>query len=154
ALPLHRAPCGWGTPRPHGRFGVGSGISRGWRALAGPGARRATPGHDWDTGPMSDPRLVHLDYWCELQCPDCHSALDDIRALRDRYGTALAIDLRHFPLERHKYAFVAAQAAEEAWAQGMLWPFVEAVLENTGDLATRGEPVLLEAAADLGLDVA
>ncbi|OIV36185.1 disulfide bond formation protein DsbA [Mangrovactinospora gilvigrisea] len=102
---------------------------------------------------MSDPRLVHLDYWCELQCPDCREALDDIRALRDRYGDALVIDLRHFPLERHKHAFIAAQAAEEAWAQGMLWPYVEGVLERTSELGERGEPVLLEVAEELGLDV-
>ena len=56
-----------------------------------------------------------LDVWCELQCSDCRTALDDLRALRARYGDRLDVRLRHFPLEKHKHAFAAAQAAEEAW---------------------------------------
>ncbi|MEW2630541.1 DsbA family protein [Streptomyces sp. NPDC048389] len=95
---------------------------------------------------------VVLDVWCELQCSDCHSALDDLRALRARYGDRLELRLRHFPLDKHKHAFTAAQAAEEAAAQGQTWPYVEAVLARTEELATRGEPLLLEVARELGLD--
>ncbi|AXG76909.1 DsbA family protein [Streptomyces paludis] len=93
-----------------------------------------------------------LDVWCELQCPDCRTALDDIRALRARYGDRLEIRLRHFPLEKNRHAYAAAQAAEEAAAQGALWPYVEAVLARTEELAARGEPVLIEVARELGLD--
>ncbi|MEV4330090.1 DsbA family protein [Streptomyces sp. NPDC049597] len=97
-------------------------------------------------------RPVVLDVWCELQCPDCHAALEDLRALRARFGDRLEMRLRHFPLDKHKHAFAAAQAAEEAAEQGKGWPYAEAVLERTGDLAARGEPVLLEVARELGLD--
>ncbi|GAA2633364.1 MULTISPECIES: DsbA family protein [Streptomyces] len=96
---------------------------------------------------------VILDVWCELQCPDCHRALDDVRALRARYGDRLDIRLRHFPLEKHKHSFAAAQAAEEAVEQGQGWPYAEAVLARTAELAERGEPVLLDVARELGLDV-
>ncbi|MEY2231905.1 DsbA family protein [Streptomyces sp. BF23-19] len=96
---------------------------------------------------------VILDVWCELQCPDCHRALDDVRALRARYGDRLDIRLRHFPLEKHKHSFAAAQAAEEAVEQGQGWPYAEAVLARTSELAERGEPVLLDVARELGLDV-
>jgi protein-disulfide isomerase len=95
---------------------------------------------------------VVLDVWCELQCPDCHSALDDLRALRARYGDRLEARLRHFPLDKHKHAFAAAQAAEEAAAQGQAWPYVEAVLARTEELTARGEPFLVEVARELGLD--
>ncbi|MDT3399946.1 DsbA family protein [Streptomyces sp. B1866] len=103
---------------------------------------------------MSDtdvPRPV-LDVWCELQCPDCRTALADVRALRARFGDDLEVRLRHFPLERHRHAYAAAQAAEEAAAQGRGWAFAEAVLERTGELAARGEELLAEVAAELGLD--
>lgn len=93
-----------------------------------------------------------LDIWCELQCPDCHSALDDVRALRARYGDRLEIRLRHFPLEKHKHSFAAAQAAEEAVEQGQGWPYIEAVLARTEELDRRGEAVLLDTARELGLD--
>ncbi|MGP3926393.1 DsbA family protein [Streptomyces sp. 8N616] len=93
-----------------------------------------------------------LDLWCELQCPDCRATLEDLRALRERYGEALELRLRHFPLEKHKHAYAAAQAAEEAAAQGRGWPYVEAVLGRTEELAARGEPLLVEVAGELGLD--
>ncbi|MFD7315437.1 DsbA family protein [Streptomyces sp. NPDC056641] len=97
-------------------------------------------------------RPVVLDIWCDLECPDCHRALDDVRALRARYGDRLEPRLRHFPLEKHKHAYAAAQAAEEAAEQGRGWPYVEAVLARTAELAARGEAVLLEVAGELGLD--
>jgi protein-disulfide isomerase len=93
-----------------------------------------------------------LDVWCELQCPDCRDALDDLRALRARYGDRLELRLRHFPLEKHKHAFAAAQAAEEAQEQGKGWEYVEAVLGRVGELDRGGEPFLVEVARELGLE--
>ncbi|MFF9088751.1 DsbA family protein [Streptomyces sp. NPDC014991] len=106
---------------------------------------------------MSDSSAVRtdtpvLDVWCELQCPDCRGALDDVRALRARYGDRLELRLRHFPLEKHQHAFAAAQAAEEALEQGKGWAYVEAVLERVEELDRRGEPLLVEVARELGLD--
>jgi protein-disulfide isomerase len=95
-----------------------------------------------------------LEVWCELQCPDCRSALRDLRALRDRYGDRLELRLRHFPLEKHRHAFAAAQATEEAFEQGKGWPYVEAVLERVEELDREGEPFLVEVAGELGLDAA
>ncbi|WP_327366313.1 DsbA family protein [Streptomyces sp. NBC_01217] len=95
---------------------------------------------------------VVLDIWCELQCPDCHQALTDVHALRAKYGDRLEVRLRHFPLDKHKHAYAAAQAAEEAAAQGKGWPYIEAVLARTADLDRTGEPLLIEVARELGLD--
>ncbi|MET9513965.1 DsbA family protein [Streptomyces sp. NPDC002994] len=100
----------------------------------------------------SPARPVVLDLWCDLQCPDCHAALDDVRALCERYRDRLDVRVRHFPLEKNKHAYAAAQAAEEAVDQGKGWPYVEAVLARTEELAAKGEPLLLEIAAELGLD--
>ena len=93
-----------------------------------------------------------LDVWCELQCPDCRTSLEDLRALRERYGDRLELRLRHFPLEKHQHAFAAAQAAEEALAQGQGWPYVEAVLARVDELSRRGEALLVEVAGEIGLD--
>ncbi|MGW7369895.1 DsbA family protein [Streptomyces sp. NPDC054841] len=95
---------------------------------------------------------VVLDVWCELQCPDCRAALADLRFLRDRYGDRLELRLRHFPLEKHKHSFAAAQAAEEATVQGQGWEYVESVLGRVEELDRGGEPFLLEVARELGLD--
>ncbi|MGW5124140.1 DsbA family protein [Streptomyces cyslabdanicus] len=104
-----------------------------------------------DSSPAHTPVPV-LDVWCELQCPDCRTALDDLRALRARYGDRLELRLRHFPLEKHQHSFAAAQAAEEAAEQGQGWPYVEAVLDRVERLGREGEPVLIEVARELGLD--
>ncbi|MFB7669610.1 DsbA family protein [Kitasatospora sp. NPDC056138] len=101
---------------------------------------------------MIEGSLPRLELWCELQCPDCRTALDDVRALRARYGDALPIELRHFPLEKHKHAYAAAQAAEEAFAQGKGWPYVEALLARVEDLDRGGEKLLVQVAAEVGLD--
>ncbi|NJQ05549.1 DsbA family protein [Streptomyces lonarensis] len=102
---------------------------------------------------MNDsPGAAVLDVWCDLQCPDCHLAQSDLAALRERFGETLTIRLRHFPLPRHPHALAAAQAAEEAYAQGRGDAFVAALLARTGELGKRGQPVLLELAAELGLD--
>ncbi|APY89260.1 disulfide bond formation protein DsbA [Streptomyces alfalfae] len=104
--------------------------------------------------PMTDSTPAHpvvLDVWCELQCPDCRTALDDVRALRARYGDRVELRLRHFPLEKHKHSFAAAQAAEEAFAQGKGWPYVEAVLGRVEELDRAGEPFLVASARELGL---
>ncbi|NEB67665.1 DsbA family protein [Streptomyces fulvissimus] len=95
---------------------------------------------------------VVLDLWCDLECPDCHQALSDVRAVRARYGDRVEIRLRHFPLEKHKHAYAAAQAAEEATAQGQDWPYIEALLARTADLGRTGEPVLIDVARELGLE--
>ncbi|GGU69590.1 DSBA oxidoreductase [Streptomyces albospinus] len=104
------------------------------------------------TSAPSNPVPPQLDVWCDLQCPDCAAALADVRALRERYGDRLDIQLRHFPLEKHKRAYAAAQAAEEAAVQGRGWPYVEAVLARTEELGTHGEKLLLDVAGELGLD--
>ncbi|MFI7245038.1 DsbA family protein [Streptomyces qinglanensis] len=100
---------------------------------------------------LPQPRAT-LEVWCELQCPDCHRAQADLRALRERYGDALEIRLRHFPLEKHKHAYAGAQAFEEAYEQGRGAEYAEAVLARTGELTERGEALLLEVARDLALD--
>ncbi|WP_049656191.1 DsbA family protein [Kitasatospora sp. MY 5-36] len=102
---------------------------------------------------MIDGSLPRLEFWCDLQCPDCHTALDDVRALRAQYGDALPLEVRHFPLQKHKHAYAAAEAAEEAFAQGLGWPFVEALLARTAELDARGQQVLLEVAREVGADV-
>jgi protein-disulfide isomerase len=112
--------------------------------------------NDATTAPPDDrtarPGAPVLEVWCELQCPDCHRALDDVAALRERYGDRLDIRLRHFPLDRHPYAFAAAQAAEEAMVQGRGWAYAASVLGRTAQLGREGEPLLVAVARELGLD--
>jgi protein-disulfide isomerase len=107
--------------------------------------------NDSSPAPSGTPAPV-LDVWCELQCPDCRTALADLRALRARYGERLELRLRHFPLDKHHHAFAAAQAAEEAFVQGQGWVYTEAVLGRVEQLEGEGEAFLVRVARELGLD--
>ncbi|MEV1010960.1 DsbA family protein [Streptomyces sp. NPDC049881] len=100
----------------------------------------------------SSPRPVVLDMWCDLQCPDCHRAESDVRALRERFGEALEIRRRHFPLAKNQHALAAAQAAEEAYAQGRGEEYWTALLARTPELGERGPGLLTALASELGLD--
>lgn len=93
-----------------------------------------------------------LDVWCDLQCPDCHQAESDLDALRERFGPDLEIRRRHFPLPRHQHAHAAAQAAEEAYAQGLGEEFTRTLLSRTSDLGRHGTLVLREVARQVGVD--
>ncbi|MER6916252.1 DsbA family protein [Streptomyces sp. NPDC000594] len=106
--------------------------------------------NDSPTGSAVAP--VVLDVWCDLSCPDCRTALDDLDALRERYGDRLDIQARHFPLEKNTYSYISAQAAEEAAEQGAGRAYQEALLARVDELRERGAPVLLETARELGLD--
>jgi protein-disulfide isomerase len=105
-----------------------------------------------DPVPAAAAPPVVLEVWCELQCPDCRTAYADVRALQARYGDALDVRLRHFPLEKHRHALAAAQAYEEAFTQGRGQEYAVAVLARVEELAGRGEELLVEVAAGLGLD--
>ena len=56
--------------------------------------------------------------------------LDDIEALRER----TEVRFRHFPLVVHTWAVPAAQIAEEARVQNVLWPVVTAMLASNGQI--------------------
>ncbi|MFJ5926724.1 DsbA family protein [Kitasatospora sp. NPDC092948] len=101
---------------------------------------------------MSDSPLPRVEFWCDLLCPDCRTALEDLRTLRARFGDALTVELRHFPLEKHKFAYPAAEAAAEAFEQGRGWEFVEAVLARLEDVERGGAQALVEIAGAAGLD--
>jgi protein-disulfide isomerase len=120
--------------------------------MSDPSPAHPSPASSSLATPVGARPAVVLDVWCDLQCPDCRTALGDLHALRERYGDRLELRLRHFPLEKNRHAFAAAQAAEEALEQGRDWPYVEAVLARVEELGRKGEPLLVEIAGELGLD--
>jgi predicted DsbA family dithiol-disulfide isomerase len=73
-----------------------------------------------------------VELWCDLLCPDCSASLDDL----DRLHASTTIRLRHFPLVSHTWAVPAAQIAEEARVQGVLWSVVRAILASNGDVSS------------------
>jgi predicted DsbA family dithiol-disulfide isomerase len=102
-----------------------------------------------------DPRrdadgAVVLDLWCDLACPNCADALELVDELRQRFGDALAVRLRHFPLTSHVWAVAAAQCQCAAAAQGQGEAFTALALANIAEI--EGPADYVDLAEHLGLD--
>jgi protein-disulfide isomerase len=86
-------------------------------------------------GPNATVTLVEYG---DYQCPYCAAANPVVRFLESRYGPALAVVFRHFPLvEVHPMAAPAAEAAEYAGDQGRFWDMHDAIFSNQHRLSTQ-----------------
>lgn len=97
----------------------------------------------------SDAPLTLVEYG-DYQCPHCGRAHPVVKALQRHFGAGLRLVYRHFPLEQHRHAEPAAEAAEAAGAQGKFWEMHDLMFENQQALdrdSLRGH------ARKLGLDV-
>lgn len=95
----------------------------------------------------------------DFQCPYCKMWHDSTDAgIRREYVDAGKVRLAfvNFPLAMHAHAFVAAEAAMCAGAQGRFWPYHDALFatQNRWEAAANAQPVLDSLAAATGVDVA
>ena len=67
-------------------------------------------------GPAEAP--VQLMEFADFECPFCASFHKDLKELRARYPTQVALTFVHFPLSMHRFAEPAARVAECAGDQG------------------------------------
>lgn len=98
----------------------------------------------------TDSGAIVVDWWCDLACSDCASALDLLDELRDRFDDRVVLRLRHLPLTSHVWAVAAAQCAVEAAEQGRGDEYAAAALRLLDDVD--GPADYVELAEDLGLD--
>ena len=94
---------------------------------------------------------VTLVEYGDYQCPDCARAHVVIGAIRQRFDTDLRFVFRNMPLvHAHRYADLAARAAEAAGVQGHFWPMHDLLFEHQQQL---GPELILELASLLELDL-
>lgn len=125
---------------------------------------------DWAKGAAAgDAELTIIEY-SDFQCPACASSEPAIQAIVDT-TPGIRLIYRHLPLESiHDKAFLAAQAAEAAGAQGKFWEMHKLLFDHAiqGYIAQQNEQPtdewvmvspeevpakLSEFAEELGLDV-
>lgn len=73
---------------------------------------------------------VELVEYSDFECPACKYFYGMVKQLEEEKGDAVRMTYRHFPLEQHKYARVAAQAAEAAGLQGKFWEMHDMLFEK------------------------
>ena len=104
-------------------------------------------------GPAGAP--VTIEFFSDLQCPQCARYEPVVRSLKAEFGDKVRLIFRHFPLNEHKNAMLAACAAEAAAAQGKFWEMVDALYRTQWMWARAPVPraILMDQAKQLGLDL-
>ncbi len=104
---------------------------------------------DHAQGPAMAP--VTLVEYGDYQCSYCGDLYPVLKAVQARMGNGLRFVFRNFPITSiHPQAFIAAEAAEAAGAQGRFWPMHDSLYEHQDDLTPEGLAVYAE---QLGLDM-
>ena len=105
---------------------------------------------DHSLGPEHAP-VVLVEYG-DFECPNCKQAAPAVEIVLRRSEDQVRFVYRHFPLvDVHPHAFLAAQAAECAGAQGKFWEMHAKLFDNQAHLERKH---LLRYADELGLDMA
>ena len=73
---------------------------------------------------------VQILEFADFECPFCASFHKDLKALRARYPTQLAVTYVHFPLPGHRFALPAARVAECAGDQGRFEAMYDVLFEQ------------------------
>jgi protein-disulfide isomerase len=104
----------------------------------------------------ADTARVTLEEFSDFQCPACGGLEPGLRRVMQEYeGRGVRLIFRNYPLQMHKYAFLAARAAEAAGQQGKFWGMHDLIYDNQKEWSEAMEPrVQFESyATRLGLDV-
>ncbi len=99
-------------------------------------------------------RVVMTEY-SDFQCPKCGQAVPIVKALMKSYPEDVRLVFHHAPLKQHKWAVLAAQAAESAGLQGKFWEYAEHLFAKQSEwsAAVDPKPLFIVYAKELGLDV-
>jgi len=100
-------------------------------------------------GPSNAP--VTVVEFSDFQCPYCGRARDTIEQMMQEYAGKVRLVFREFPLDFHKNAKKAAEAALCANDQGKFWEYHDQLFKNQQKLEV---PQLKEHASAVGLDAA
>jgi protein-disulfide isomerase len=98
---------------------------------------------------------VTVEEFSDFQCPACGGLEPGLRRVMKDYDDRVRFVFRNYPLQMHKYAFLASRAAEAAGAQGKFWEMHDMLYDNQKEWSDSMEPrVQFDSyATRLGLDV-
>jgi protein-disulfide isomerase len=84
---------------------------------------------------------VTLVEYGDYECPYCGQYYPTVKAVEAKYGDAIRLQFRNFPLvNSHQNAFAAARAAEAAGLQNKFWEMHDALYANQSQWSTSRTP--------------
>lgn len=94
---------------------------------------------------------IQIVEYGDYQCPYCKAAYPIVKEIERTFGDQILFVFRNFPLKQsHRFAMVAAQAAEAAAVQNKFWAMHDAIFENQDQLS---DAFLFYLAEQIELDV-
>lgn len=96
----------------------------------------ATPA--WVRG--SQDAKVKIEVFEDLQCPYCRDYEAVLSEVERKYKGKVAIIYRHNPLQMHRNAMTAAQAAEAAGRRGKFWQMIEVLFDKQQEWSKSKQP--------------
>ena len=112
--------------------------------------------HDQVRGDPEAP--LTMTVYADFQCPSCASEMQVIARGWSRISDDVQLVFRHFPLDTHRHAFLAARYAEAAGRQGSFWEMHDQLFNNQAvwsGLASGDARERFDAYAEaIGLDMA
>jgi protein-disulfide isomerase len=93
---------------------------------------------------------VTVVVFADFECPHCKQEAPVVREAVEQFRGRAKLVFKHFPLQLHPRAKVAAAAAEAAHLQGKFWPMHDIIFANQDAL---DDEDLVGYASKLGLDV-
>ena len=98
---------------------------------------------------------ITVEEFSDFQCPACSGLEPGLKRVMADYDDRVRFVFRNYPLQMHKYAFIAARDAEAAGLQGKFWEMHDMLYENQKEWSDSMEPrVQFDSyATRLGLDV-
>jgi len=112
-------------------------------------AKEIATGDNVPTFGPEDAKVTIVEF-SDFQCPYCSRAADVTNQVKEKYGDKVRFVFRQFPLNFHKEAHLASQAALAAHAQGKFWPYHDLLFKNQRAL---GIEDLRKYAKEIGLDL-
>jgi protein-disulfide isomerase len=92
---------------------------------------------------------VTIVEFTDYECPSCAATQPVLEEVAREFGDKVKLVARSFPLDQHKHAFKAAEAAEAAREQGKYWEYAAILFKNQTALEVDN---LKQYASKLGLD--
>lgn len=100
-----------------------------------------------------DAKTILIEY-SDFQCPACAAYQPIVKQLAQDFEGKIAIVYRHFPLQQHKHAKLAAYAAEAGGKQGKFWEMHDMIFEMQKEWSSQNDArdTFIGYAEKLGLD--
>lgn len=98
---------------------------------------------------------VTIVEYSDFQCPACASYYPVVQNIIQEFPNDVRVVYRHFPLNQHKQAKLAAYAAEAAGKQGKFWEMHDMIFDNQRTWAEQGgaEEIIYGFAKQLDLNM-